>query len=147
MLHKGDSVFYCDNNAGSGFNGVAFRTVKNLGLTPLVYAGVGLEVRKSSLDKEIRDDFYRSKVVVVLVGSHKGWKNSGDCWALPELAVAESKGIDVLIYAVSDTAGNDALALLSPTHESKPLSFTEVANTDEFETALQDHLQDLIAPH
>lgn len=139
MLQKNDKVFYCDNGRGvSSYRGAASKTIQTLGLTPLVYGGAGLGARNSNIDKEIRDDFYKSKVVVLLIGEGGKWMSIEDNWALPELETAISKGIDCLVYITSGLTelGIRRLHLTS--------SVIAVNNEKHFESSLKQNLERLM---
>lgn len=97
MLRRGDSVFYCDNAAdGIEYGAVADEIIRLLKLVPITYCGAGTHVERSSLDREIRDDLYRSKLAVVRLGPPAPLDN----WALLECETGPKHGVDFLIYSI-----------------------------------------------
>lgn len=138
MIQKGENVFYTDNSAGSKeYFHVAYRIISSLDLVPFCYSGIDLKTRGSSLDKEIRDDFYASKVVTILSGAGPQWRDVFDNWVIPELSIAEAHGMKILSYA------------MTPVSEEEPLRVTSdspalVENIEDFETILRRDLQDLL---
>lgn len=99
MIQRGDNIFYTDNQRESTYCPIAVRIIQDLGLIPYFYKGAGLSVRNSSLDREIRDDFYNAKVVVIVLGKGNEWRNIDDNWATPELECTARFGISCLIYS------------------------------------------------
>ena len=72
MLQKGERVFYADNSKDYLTRcGVFGQVVRDMGLEPVLYGGVGNMVRQSSVDSEIRNDFYTARAIVLYFGSPK----------------------------------------------------------------------------
>lgn len=139
MLQQGDNVFFSDNSRGmTDYMGVAFRTIEALGLTPFVYGGIGLDVRKSKIDREIRDDFYQSRVVVLLLGTGQGWSSIEDNWVIPELEHAILLGIVCFVYVTAETTEEYIQSL------SLPVEVIKVRDKDHFETSLRQNLEQLM---
>ena len=103
MLKQGDRVFYTDNNRSlrSEYCKIAKKTIVDLGLIPYYYTGIDLKTEGSSLDTEIRDDFYSAKVVILVLGKDKKWRDIEDNWVIPELPFAIKQGIKFLIYTTN----------------------------------------------
>jgi hypothetical protein len=60
------SIIYCDNGPDSArYCEVFADVVRSLGLQPVFYSGVGMNIRNSNLDRELRDDFYQATLAVV----------------------------------------------------------------------------------
>jgi len=140
MITAGDSIFYTDNQkitAGS-FHPVAVNVIRSLSLIPIFYMGAGLNVEGSSLGREIRDDFYRSKAVVIVLGKGEDWRSVKDVWAIPELPLALSSRIECLIYRTREVskAEIDALCL--------PVNAEEIENEDHFKMSLEQDLKHLM---
>lgn len=140
MLQQGDKVFFSDNGESiTDYSSMASRTIQTLGLTPLVYGGTGLNVRTSTLDKEIRDDFYQSKVVVLVLGKGEKWKSIGDNWAIPELDHAISSGIKCFVYITSQITEEEIRSI------SLPINPVIVRHEKHFGTILKQSLEQLLA--
>lgn len=138
MIQKGENVFYTDNNADSSeYSGVAYQTISSLDLMPLCFAGIDLNTRGSSLDKEIRDDFYASKVVVILIGSGPQWRDARDNWVFAELSRAQTFEMKILSYVLTPVSDEEPFCL---TPDSPAL----VENIKDFESILRKDLQDLL---
>jgi hypothetical protein len=104
LLRPGDSVFYCDNAADRIEYGAAVEEiVRSLGLVPIIYCGARTRVEHSSLDREIRDDLYRSKLAVVRLGPSALLDN----WALLERETGPKHGVDFLIYSMGTVPDAD----------------------------------------
>ena len=139
MLRQGDNVFYSDNGKGmTDYCGAAFRVIRDLGLTPLAHGGAGLDARKSNFDKEIRDDFYQSKVVILFLGKGEGWKTIEDNWALPELKQTISFEIKCFVYVLARITKEEIKSL------NLPIDPAVVENKDYFETILKQNLLTLL---
>ncbi|RJR46748.1 MAG: hypothetical protein C4576_10580 [Desulfobacteraceae bacterium] len=141
MLTPGDSVFYTHNQDSPGtFGPVAVEVIRNLGLIPLVYIGAGTDVRNSSLDREIREDFYRSKAAIIVLGKGKTWRELGDMWVLPELHSAFSTGLECLVYRTMDVNDEEIERL------RLPVKTVEISGEDDFRAAIGRDLKRLVTP-
>lgn len=124
MLNQNDKAFYSDNGQGlTAYSGIAFQTIKDLGLTPLIYGGTGIDCRESNLDKEMRDGFYESKVIIIYIGEGLKWRGVNDNWAIPELEHAIARGTACLFYYVESIHKKELPRL--------PLHITSVPIRDE----------------
>jgi len=106
MITAGDNVFYTDNQkitAGS-FHPVAVNVIRSFSLIPIFYMGACPDVKGSSLEREISDDFYRSKAVVIVLGKGGDWRSIEDVWAIPELPLALSSRIECLVYRTREVS-------------------------------------------
>jgi hypothetical protein len=66
MADANSSIIYCDNGPYSDIYCAVFSdVVRSLGLRPVFYSGVGANIRNSSLDRELRDNFYNAGLAVV----------------------------------------------------------------------------------
>jgi hypothetical protein len=134
MLTQGDIVFYTDNTKSvqSEYHIIAVKSIIDLHLAPIHYLGIDLTSRGSSLDTELRGDFYKAKVVILVLGKDDNWRDTADNWVIPELSHAIKLGIKCLIYTT---------ALLTET-ENKLLPFnpTFISNLEHFEITLRADL-------
>lgn len=139
MIRQGDKVFFSVNSAGpSSYTGPAFQTIQALGLVPLVYAGAGLDINKSNLDREMRDDFYQSKVVLLLLGTGQGWRSIGDNWAILEMNHALSMGIECLFYIMDEVTQEQVRNL------NLPIDAVVIRDENHFTATLKQDLQQLM---
>jgi hypothetical protein len=113
MGNGNQTVCFCDNGPEGQAYAKAYRDVVNEeNLTPISHVGAGRDVRTSSLDRELRDDFYNAVVLIVRLSGAEPLDN----WAVPELGQSDEKspvvrsGKKYLIYA--DGLSADALALV-----------------------------------
>jgi hypothetical protein len=127
LIKKGDRVFFADNSNGYLERCRAFEaTTGELGLVPVSYAGVGRNVRDSSVDREIRDSFYGGQAIVLYFGDLKDDEGDhADHWALPELEPALKSGLPCLVY-VSNEFPREVLRRYGYRGEAK--SFDELKN-------------------
>jgi len=140
MLKKGDKVFYSDNGVVSpNFMSIAFHTIKKLGLIPLVYSGAKQNIKKSNLDREIRDDFYESKLVIIMLGKTNGIESVKDEWVLLEIDHAINLGIQVIIYLTKEISEEEKIGLNFPV---KPITIRDL---NHFESLLEGNLRRLSA--
>jgi hypothetical protein len=103
MLQKGDRVFFTDNSKGDQARCIIFqRAVRDLGLEPVFYAGASRAVRESNVDREIREDFYTARALVLYFGSPKEGSDHEDHWVLPEIRHAARSGVPCLAYVSKD---------------------------------------------
>ncbi len=103
MLQKGERVFFADNSKDDQARCAVFaRTTRDLGLVPVSYSGAGTAVRHSSLDREIRNDFYAARAVVLYFGTPKEGSSHGDHWVLREIRHVASAGVPCLVYVSED---------------------------------------------
>ena len=132
MLQRNDCVFYCDNRSTNEYFTIASSVIRDIGLVPLAYRGVGLSARKSNLDKELREDFFRAKAIVILLGMGEGWNSDDpmDSWAIQELKHVSSATL--LVYTVSDIPDNTL---------SVSYNITKIGNAGEFKKSLTSKLQ------
>jgi len=139
MLKQGDNVFYCGTGEGEvDYFAAALRTIQACGLTPLAYSNTGLEIKKSTLDREMRDDLYQSKVLVVLLVKEKDGESIKDNWALPELTHIIASGIRCFFYITSEITQEETKEL------NLPIEAIIVENEKNFETILKQSLQELL---
>jgi len=79
VLREGERVFFADSSRDYQARCDVFqRTVQGMGLEPVFYAGAGKAVHQSNLDREIRDDFYAARAIVLYFGSPKEGSNHED---------------------------------------------------------------------
>lgn len=137
MLKQGDIVFYTDNNKNvtSEYHINAIKIITDLQLTPFHYTGLDLKTRGSSLDTEIRDDFYKAKVVILVLGKDNNWRNTEDNWVIPELSYANEHGIKCLIYTTAPLTETENKLL--------PLNPFFIRNLEHFEITLRADLEQL----
>ena len=57
--------------------------MQDVGFVPIVYTGIGQASRQSTVDRQLRDDFYRAEIAVVRLAGNFPLDN----WAIPELAI------------------------------------------------------------
>jgi hypothetical protein len=109
------TVCFCDNGpAGTEYARVFCEVVRQEGLIPEFYIGMGTSIRSSNQDRSVRDSFYGAEVVVVRFAGSDPLDN----WALPELEGPQERspvarfGKKYLIYAdaleAAHIAGLDA---------------------------------------
>lgn len=139
MLKKGDKIFYSDNGVGiTDYSGVASHVIRDLGLIPMVYLGMDLGTKNSNLSKEIRDDVYQSKVVVLVLGKGEGWRSLADNWIMPELRHIISFGIRCFVYTLPTLTNEEINSLNLP---ADPII---AKNKDHFGTILKENLSSLL---
>jgi hypothetical protein len=147
MLQRGDNVFFCHNGPGTDYDGIAYRIIESLGLTPFIYSGITLDTKKSTLEGELRDDFYKSKaIILLLLGQTQRRDNSNieDNWAIPELKCsipqgrATSQGINYFVYATTEVTKEEINNL------ELPINVTVVENEKHFEAVLKQNLEKII---
>lgn len=137
-LASGDRVFLCVNSARGVYAAAHARTreiIGSFGLVPLIYEGARLSVRESSLDRQIRDDFYSAHLIVILLDVKQGEPLS-DNWALPEVAHID-KGT-LLVYASSNASSDEIKNL------NLPVDVVLVSGEEEFVGQLQNQLRQLM---
>jgi hypothetical protein len=138
LLQKGERVFFADNSEGDQAHCELFaRTARALGLETVFHAGAGAAVRHSSLDREIRNDFYAARAVVLYFGAPKEGSNHEDHWVLPEIRHVANTGVPCLVY-VSENFPKAILA--NHGYQSEPNVTTEA----DFSAILQRDLASLI---
>lgn len=138
QLASGDRVILCVSSASGVYAGVHARTRKiidSFGLVPLIYEGVRLRVRESSLDREIRDDFYSAHLIVILLDVRQGEPLS-DNWALPEVAHIAKRPL--LVYASSNASSGDIKKL------NLPVDVVLVSSEEEFVKDLRHRIEQLM---
>jgi hypothetical protein len=102
MLQKGEPVFFVDNSKDNQAHCDVFqRTVQGLGLKPVFYAGPGKHVRHSNVDREMRDDFYAARAIVLYFGSPNG-SDYEDHWVLQEMRYVAASGVPIFVYVSKD---------------------------------------------
>lgn len=139
LIKTGDSIFYTDNQKLVGtFHLAAVDVIKSLGLTPVFYMGADLSVKNTWIDRQIRDLFYKSRAVVIVLGKGEGWRGIEDVWAIPELPFAASSGIECLAYRTPEVSKAEIDAL------SLPVNPTEIENEERFKVALEQDLKHLM---
>jgi hypothetical protein len=140
MLRKGDAVFLSHVGGTSQcFFACARECIKSLGLIAYAYENCEPQLVQSTLDREIREDFYNSKaVVVVLEPTVSGGTNRiPDFWARRELSHALDRGIPVLVYVVSETPAQAEDATPIPV-------YGVVTNESDLAAILTHNLQQLM---
>ena len=141
MIEEGDKVFFCYvglPSATEDYNGIAWRTIENLELIPIVYGNATLDVEKSNVGREIRRDFRESEAIVVLLfGKSQRRENSGigDNWAIPKLPEAVSQGTDCLVCATTEVTEEEIKNL------KLPIDVVTVKDESHFETILRQYLK------
>lgn len=138
-LAIGDRVILCVSSA-SGVYAAAQTRIRNIiesfGLVPLIYEGVRLRVRESSLDREIRDDFYSADLIVILLDVKEGEPLS-DNWALPEIKHISKRP---LLVCASSSASSDEIKKLN-----LPIDVVLVDGKEDFADHLQKQLTQLMS--
>lgn len=109
-----------------------------MALQPVVYSGAGNAERQSTLDRELRDDFYAARAIVLYFGSPKQGGDYEDHWVLQEIRHIIGSSVPCLVY-VSNDFPRAILAKHGYDQEPKIVS----TNAD-FGTALQRDLSNLI---
>ena len=136
MLVKGDRVFFCTNSAASlDYWTAAFQIIQSLGLIPLTYAGLRTAARDSNINREARDDLYKSKVWILFLAADKAVAIT-DHWALPEV---NHKGDKVLLVYAVDTISRKELAQLA-----LPVNVVSVKDAPQFSADLKQQLENLL---
>ena len=139
MIRKGDRVFFADNSKGYLERCKAFTSaVRDAGLVPLSYGGAGTAVRQSTLDREIRDDFYGAQAIVLYFGTPENNSNYEDHWALSELKHRIGTNVDFLVY-VSEDFPVGILQQFGYVGQHRVLS-----NSDQFGAVLRSDLERII---
>lgn len=137
-LTSGNRVILCVSSASGVYAGVHARIrkiIESFGLVPLIYEGARLKARESSLDRELRDDFYSAHLIVILLDAKHGEPLS-DNWALPEVTHIAKKSL--LVYASSNASSDDITKL------KLPVDVVLVSGEDEFVSQLQNQLRQLV---
>ena len=129
------TIFYCDNGGelSAAFQAAFWRVVEGASLRGSAYSGLGARTGQSSLDREIRDDFYAADFRVVLFSNA-----AADSWVLPELDGDWIRKADCLILLT--TASGD-LRLGDHTRT------TMVSGPPEFEEAVKKRLLSMVKAH
>jgi hypothetical protein len=140
VLQKGERVFYADNSKDYLIRcGVFGQVVRDMGLEPVLYGGVGNMVRQSSVDSEIRNDFYTARAIVLYFGSPKQGSDHEDNWVLEEIRHVAESVVPCLLYVSKDFPRE---ILVERGYHREP----EVVSSEaEFSIALQRDLAKLIA--
>ena len=106
-------------------------------MVPLTYAGLGKAARSSNIDREARDDLYKSKVWILFLTADRR-APIADHWALPEL---NHKGDRVILaYAVGSILARKELTRLA-----LPVNVVFVSDEREFSADLKQQLENLLA--
>jgi hypothetical protein len=139
VLQRRERVFFADNSQDYQARCDVFRrTVRSMGLQPMVYAGAVNAVRQSNLDREMRDDFYAARAIVPYFGSPKEGSDHEDHWVLRELRHVIESGVPCLVYVSKDFPRD---ILLNHGYNVEP----EVLSTEaDFGIALQRDLAKLV---
>lgn len=106
MLKKGDNIFFNSTNKYLPIHNI-FNFVQSIGLVSLNWENAGLEMRNSNFDREMRDDFYKSKVAIIALGTSKERQYLGDNWAVPELEAAKEFGVKCFIYITQEISKDE----------------------------------------
>jgi len=135
MNNPQDKIFYCASGESlRNYSIIASRIIKEIGLTPFVYENIELNAKSSNLDKEIRDDFYESKIAIIVLGMQKGGKEIGNNWAIPELSSAISIGIKCFVYILAKITKKEIEVL------NLPLDPIIITDERDFESKLERDL-------
>lgn len=134
MTARGSRVVVCGSEA-KGFCLPAIRVIESLGLVPLIHEGARLLVRESSADAELRDDFYKSEIVVVVLDSTDP-RDASNNWALPELPNIGDRAL--LIYASGGVSSREVQ------HLNLPIKVEFVKTSEEFLSKLSSRLQQTV---
>ncbi len=140
MLQQGDRIFYTDNFEGTSneYCFAAIKVIKDLSLAPFFYVGTDLKTRRSSLDAEIREDFYKAKAIILVLGRGGGWRRNEDNWAIPEMKHAFSMGIKCLIYTTAKMTEEEVKSL------QLPVDPIVIKDEKELEVILKQTLEKLL---
>ena len=133
MLKKEDNVFV---SGDQDYCYLAFDIIQSYGLIPFVYANAGLSIRNSSLDREIRDDFYQCKATILIL--HGKGETLGDNWALPELKHSTLADLPCFIYVLEDIDERQIKGL------DLPIDPVVVKDKNHFKLLLKKDLQRLM---
>jgi hypothetical protein len=131
------SIIYCDNGLDSAqFCAVFEDVVKSLAFRPVHYSGVGVAVRTSNQDKQLRDDFYEAIVAVIRLAGNEPLDN----WAVPEFNHCQTVGKRLLVYldGLSAQARSTVNANIT-TH------CIEIGGIDDFRRDLPESLRRLLS--
>lgn len=134
MAEHRRQAFFATNS--QWFNDVEFPAVifaevaQSSGFYPVHYTGLPLNVRNSNIDREVRDDFYGSQVVVLYLGQPKPGSDHRDNWALCEMKIARDRNKVCLVYTSTDFP-SDVLDEYGIRDIAVPIS-----GSDEFRTKL-----------
>jgi len=137
-------VFFALNSPGCEDWPFEFaRVVKEIGLVPIFYAGVGRDIvpkagESGTLNDEILDDFYFSKITVLYFGPHKPGRDYEDHWVLSELPGVLARGRQPIVYASPSYPGE---ILRKFGLDRAPTTITGLA---EFVLKLRQDLQNVI---
>jgi len=97
-------------------------------------------MKRSNLDRKLREDFYNSKVVILFLGKIQGQENSiENHWMLPELKYALSHGIPCFVYTTSEVSEEEIKSLVLPL-----LEVSTVRDPDHFAATLRQNLTQLM---
>lgn len=107
-------------------------------MIPVYYQGIGLGARNSNVDKDIRDYFCQSKVIILLLGKGEEWRGISDHWPIPELEIAVSMGIACFIYTTTEIMEEEVENL------GLPVKTVIINDEDHFATTLKQNLSQLI---
>lgn len=132
MLSVIRSVIYCEGGRdGLGFNIPFIETARERGFHPVWYLGVDLSTRRSTIDRELRNDFYRAEIrVVMLTGD-----DPLDHWAVPELPHCREYCKKHLVYASVATDESWEKAI-----EGVPVRIQRLSGVNEFRIRLAEDL-------
>jgi hypothetical protein len=129
-------VFYVDNAPHTAsYHKSACDVIRAMNFVPLIYRGITLTTRTSSVDREIREDFYKSKIVILLLGVGNGWLDMRDNWVFPELAYAASAGMRILAYLTEEVGQTEVDSL------GLPVSYGIVGDEASFAKLLAEDLR------
>lgn len=134
MLVKGNRVLFCSARAAGRASAIS-TIIRSLGLMPLIHEGLREGVRNSSIDREVRDDFYGAEFRVILL-EEDATGPVDDHWAIKELEHVPSDRL--LIYSTKEmtSAEIERLAL--------PMAPIHVKSALELENALRTQLASLL---
>ena len=106
---KRRQAFFAENSPESAEWGTVFHAIaRELGLAAISYGGASGSLRPtnlglaSTIDDEIRDEFYPSQIIVVYFGHPKNNGSYEDHWVLEESSHLQHRSRDIVVYTSED---------------------------------------------
>jgi len=132
---------FFSTNCTSGYESSVREVCRDINVVPFIYSGITLSVQGSSLDKEIREDLYASKIAILLIvaKSSTGERiDVKDNWLLKEINSIDKSKIHLLIYA-SQTVSQAEIDQLN-----LPITVVRFDNEAAFKESLKNEISFLI---
>jgi len=139
-MSKEFKLFF-STNCISGYENSVREVCHDMNIVPLVYSGITLSVKESSLDKEIRNNLYAAKVAVLLIVARSSTGERvevEDNWALEEKDSIVKSDIRFLVYVLQEVSQTDIDKL------NLPVDVIRVENETAFKESLKKEISSLI---